>query len=201
MKIRQYLWIIAAGAAFTACQQGGRQEGTGEDTALQANTLQAPFTDEYYDSLKTAMTAYYQLSNALVKGDTLAADIAAAALKYHVDSLPVARLGIDSSRAADLAVSTGSISAELAGLIIEKGGLDSRRSSFQMVSDQLYDLLQTTGFKGNTVYRQHCPMAFNNRGAHWLSDTTEVLNPYFGDEMLHCGSVTDTLRFQQAYQQ
>ncbi len=41
-------------------------------------------------------------------------------------------------------------------------------------------------------------MAFNNRGAHWLSDTTEVVNPYFGDEMLHCGSVTDTLRFQKA---
>ncbi|WP_162946374.1 DUF3347 domain-containing protein [Chitinophaga barathri] len=195
MRIKQYLWIIAAGAVFTACQQGGK-ENTGTDSAAAANTLQAPFTDEYYDSLKVAMAAYYQLSSALVKGDTMGADIAAMALKYHMDSLPIARLGIDSSRAADLAVSTGSISAELAGLIIEKGGLDSRRSSFQMVSDQLYDLLQTTGFKGRTVYRQHCPMAFNNRGAHWLSDTTEVVNPYFGDEMLHCGSVTDTLQFQ-----
>lgn len=195
MRIKPYLWALAAGAVLTACQQGG-QQGSAGDSATAAGSLQAPFSDEYYDSLNVTMTAYYQLSGALIKGDTLGADVAAAALKTHLDSLPIARLGIDSSRAADLAVSTGNISAELAGLLIEKGGLSDRRASFQMVSDQLYDLLQTTGFKGHTVYRQHCPMAFNNRGAHWLSDTTEVVNPYFGDEMLHCGSVTDTLRFQ-----
>ncbi|MBO9154261.1 DUF3347 domain-containing protein [Chitinophaga sp. GCM10012297] len=195
MRIKPYLWALAVGVALTACQQGARQQSSG-DSALAAGALGAPFSDEYYDSLKTAMTAYYQLSGALIKGDTLGADVAAASLKTHLDSLPIARLGIDSSRAANLAVSTGNISAELAGLLIEKGGLDARRLSFQMVSDQLYDLLQTTGFKGHAIYRQHCPMAFNNRGAHWLSDTTEVVNPYFGDEMLHCGSVTDTLRFQ-----
>ena len=195
MFIGHWAPALAAAAVFTACQQGGRQETSG-DSATAADMLQAPFSDEYYDSLETAMTAYYQLSGALVKGDTLGADIAAVALKYHLDSLPVARLGIDSSRMVALLVNTGSISAELEGLLIEKGGLDSRRAAFQMVSDQLYDLLQTTGLKGHSVYRQYCPMAFNDRGAHWLSDTTEVVNPYFGDQMLHCGAVTDTLRFR-----
>ena len=194
MRIIHYLWALTAAAVFTACQQGGKE--TSADSATTAGVLQARFSDEYYDSLETTMTAYYQLSGALVKGDTLGADMAAAALKYHLDSLPIARLGIDSSRMVALLVNTGSISAELEGLLIEKGGLDSRRAAFEMVSDQLYDLLQTTGLKGHTVYRQHCPMAFDNRGANWLSDTTEVVNPYFGDQMLHCGAVTDTLRFQ-----
>ena len=108
----------------------------------------------------------------------------------------MARLEVDSTRKGILLGSAGDIAAELNGMLIEKGGLEARRTSFKMVSDQLYDLLQNTGLKGGTVYRQHCPMAFGDRGAYWLSENAEILNPYFGDEMLHCGSVTDTLRFQ-----
>jgi len=39
------------------------------------------------------------------------------------------------------------------------------------------------------VYEVHCPMAFDFKGASWLQDNEEVLNPYFGAEMLSCGSV------------
>ena len=34
-----------------------------------------------------------------------------------------------------------------------------------------------------------CPMAFNNTGAHWVQKDGEVMNPYFGASMLHCGAV------------
>ena len=195
MRLKQCLWILAAGAVFTACQQQGKTTGS-EDAQTETADLQAGLSNEFYDSLKLAMSAYYQLSGALVKADTQAADMAAAALKYHLDSLPVSRLDVDSTRQGILLGSAGDIAAELNGMLIEKAGLEARRASFKMVSDQLYDLLQNTGLKGSTVYRQHCPMAFGDRGAYWLSDKAEVLNPYFGDEMLHCGSVTDTLRFQ-----
>jgi Cu(I)/Ag(I) efflux system membrane fusion protein len=141
------------------------------------------------------MQRYYQLSAALVKADTQAADMAGAVLKYQLDSLPVARMGLDSARMEQLAGQVGGISAELEGMLLEKAGLEGRRLSFQMVSDQLYDLLRVTGMKNTTVFRQYCPMAFNDRGAHWLSDKAEIINPYFGDEMLHCGSVTDTLKY------
>ncbi len=36
-------------------------------------------------------------------------------------------------------------------------------------------------------------MAFGNTGGDWISNVPEVLNPYFGDAMLNCGSVTGTL--------
>lgn len=157
--------------------------------------MSSTLSNEFYDSLKLTMSAYYQLSGALVKADTQAADVAAAVLKHHLDSLPVDRLDVDSTRKGILLGASGDIAAELNGMLLEKGGLEARRASFKMVSDQLYDLLQNTGLKGSTVYRQHCPMAFGDRGAYWLSDKEEVVNPYFGDEMLHCGSVTDTLRF------
>lgn len=46
---------------------------------------------------------------------------------------------------------------------------------------------------GRTFYIQNCPMAFDNTGADWLSNTKEINNPYFGPEMPHCGSVTKTI--------
>ena len=45
----------------------------------------------------------------------------------------------------------------------------------------------------SAVYRVHCPMAFDDRGADWLSDVPEVWNPYWGAMMLRCGEVTATL--------
>ena len=39
------------------------------------------------------------------------------------------------------------------------------------------------------LYHDHCPMAQDNKGAMWLSETKEIRNPYFGDKMMTCGSV------------
>jgi hypothetical protein len=36
-------------------------------------------------------------------------------------------------------------------------------------------------------------MAMNNEGAYWLSTSEKIRNPYFGDQMLTCGSVKDEL--------
>ncbi len=196
MIIRRFSGIILLAASLAACNQqqtAGEADKTAVEQPLTAIGTALP--EAYYDSLKVAMGAYYQLSAALVRGDTMGADMAAAALKYHLDSLPVARTGLDSSRAAQLAGQAGGVSAELDGMLLEKNGLDGRRLAFQMVSDQLYDLLRVTPLKNAVIFRQYCPMAFDNKGAHWLSDKTEIVNPYFGDEMLHCGAVTDTLKF------
>jgi len=44
---------------------------------------------------------------------------------------------------------------------------------------------------GVKLYRQYCPMAFQNKGAYWLSSEKKIMNPYFGDKMLHCGVVKE----------
>jgi Cu(I)/Ag(I) efflux system membrane fusion protein len=36
-------------------------------------------------------------------------------------------------------------------------------------------------------------MAMNNKGAIWLSAEYNVLNPYYGETMLKCGVVRDTI--------
>lgn len=68
------------------------------------------------------------------------------------------------------------------------------RAAFKPVSDSLIKLIRLHGIDqlGNT-YVIHCPMALKGTGADWLSSDAQVRNPYFGDSMYDCGSVTDTL--------
>ncbi|NML39107.1 DUF3347 domain-containing protein [Chitinophaga sp. G-6-1-13] len=180
--------------ALFSCQQSSTKSGE-EAAARPAASLQAPYNQGYYDSLQLVMQAYYQLSDALVKADSVAANTAAASLKLHMDSLPVNTLQMDSSHLSIITGTTGSISAELAGFEGEQD-LEGKRSSFQMVSEMLFDLVKNTGLKGKTIYHQYCPMAFDDKGAYWLSDKPEILNPYFGNKMLHCGETKDTLSYQ-----
>lgn len=71
--------------------------------------------------------------------------------------------------------------------------MQRKRSHFKALSDEMYDLLKDIEYSNANVYYQHCPMAFDNSGAYWLSMEKEIRNPYFGDKMLTCGSVKETL--------
>jgi membrane fusion protein, copper/silver efflux system len=68
------------------------------------------------------------------------------------------------------------------------------RVAFEPVSNLLIDQIKAYGkdHVGN-VYIAHCPMAFDHKGADWLAQTPEILNPYFGAEMLNCGAILENL--------
>jgi len=74
--------------------------------------------------------------------------------------------------------------------ITEIADVEKQRKRFQGITKLLIPVLQAFGVAGTTIYIQHCPMAFNNRGADWLSIEEQIRNPYFGDKMMKCGSVT-----------
>lgn len=68
------------------------------------------------------------------------------------------------------------------------------RKSFQPISDAFIILAKSFAPVDNTLYVQFCPMADDNRGAHWLSTEEEVLNPYFGASMLRCGNIESEIK-------
>lgn len=68
--------------------------------------------------------------------------------------------------------------------------IEAARTAFEPISQQMEKAVGTFGSGGLApVYRLHCPM----RGADWLQPREQVNNPYYGESMLRCGSVTDTL--------
>jgi len=55
-------------------------------------------------------------------------------------------------------------------------------------------LVKDSGLESGELYVAHCPMALNDKGASWVSNSKEIRNPYFGESMLTCGSVKETLK-------
>jgi Cu(I)/Ag(I) efflux system membrane fusion protein len=65
---------------------------------------------------------------------------------------------------------------------------------FERVSEALIGLVAS---KGNPlpylVRRVRCPMAFEGRGGRWLQRAEKVANPYYGSQMMACGTVESAI--------
>jgi len=68
-----------------------------------------------------------------------------------------------------------------------------QRSHFASLSEDVYDLVKAFG-GGRALYHDHCPMYNENKGAMWISELKEVKNPYYGSEMLTCGTVEEIIQ-------
>lgn len=72
--------------------------------------------------------------------------------------------------------------------------IDHQREHFILMSKDVYDLVKGFG-ASQALYVDHCPMADNNKGANWLSDTKEITsNPYMGQKMPKCGTVEKVVK-------
>ena len=81
--------------------------------------------------------------------------------------------------------------------IIQMDGLEMKRRHFSVVSEKISEAIKVFGVMNKEVaelYFEFCPMAFDNEGAFWVSETREIFNPYFGDKMLKCGEVKEVLK-------
>lgn len=72
--------------------------------------------------------------------------------------------------------------------------IEQQRVQFEPLSEAFIETARTLGAIGQTWYVAFCPMVDGDRGAYWLSEFEEILNPYFGSMMLRCGEVRETLR-------
>ena len=64
---------------------------------------------------------------------------------------------------------------------------------FSELSGAILKLASTFGQAlPETLYRMHCPMALDAKGADWLQATKKVHNPYYGLAMQDCGEVVAT---------
>jgi Cu(I)/Ag(I) efflux system membrane fusion protein len=136
---------------------------------------------------------YYDLKNALVVTNAAQADSAA---------MQLATIAGIFNRFAETDTANGKKLKPYADTILSQSRLlpaikdescEKQRITFDHISSALYGAIKAAGVKNAGIYHQFCPMAFNERGAYWLSKESEIKNPYFGKKMLECGEVTDSL--------
>jgi uncharacterized protein DUF3347 len=189
------LLVILAGL-YLIFWNGNKKPGSEEPH--QQPIAQGANTGAFNESFDRLLTAYYAVKDALFASDTAKANKAAADLIYAADSLKINEINGDSTGtlkglASDYA---GTLSGSGKGLLGEQT-IDAKRKEFEMMTEAMWNLSRSVKYGGRKIYYQYCPMAFDNKGAYWMSNERGIKNPYFGDKMPDCGSLEDSLDYSK----
>jgi len=71
--------------------------------------------------------------------------------------------------------------------------IEKQRELFSQFTEKVEPLFKESISEG-AIYKQFCPMAFEGKGGYWISNVEEIRNPYYGEKMLKCGKVTETIK-------
>jgi hypothetical protein len=132
------------------------------------------------------LNAYYDMKNALVSSDPATAsshagDFIKAAKAIDLKTLPANQLIAGTALQKKL--------ADNAEQIEVTKDLSLQRNYFATLSLDLYSLLKLVKLSGGPVYQDYCPM----KKKYWLSSEKNIQNPYYGNMMLTCGHITETI--------
>lgn len=83
--------------------------------------------------------------------------------------------------------------SKLANEIGKEAELKNQRKIFTDLSNKLIVKFREAKLNEGKIFIQHCPMANNGDGGDWLASEANIRNPYYGDEMLECGSVVEEI--------
>ncbi|MDR6156648.1 hypothetical protein QF023_000164 [Chryseobacterium sp. SLBN-27] len=72
------------------------------------------------------------------------------------------------------------------------GKIDHQREHLASLSKDISDLIVLFG-STQKMYQDFCPMYNDGKGAIWISEAKAIKNPYYGSQMLTCGSVKKEL--------
>lgn len=153
--------------------------------------------DEFKKQLTKVVENYFALKNSLVKSNTTNAEKESEKLLNSIKKVDMSLLEED---AHVKWMSSKNDLTELLTKINSSFDLEEYRINFQKISGKIIDLTESFGINKDFVYVQFCPMAFDDKGAYWLSETEEILNPYFGDDMLNCGETKRKISSVDSYQ-
>ncbi|MBW8036015.1 MAG: efflux RND transporter periplasmic adaptor subunit [Planctomycetes bacterium] len=114
-------------------------------------------------------------------------------------------------KAVDMKLLTGeshhkwmTFSTELESILSKAGKSEDiklLRNDFYLLSQQLTKIAKYFGSTGQSdLYILYCPMAFDNKGGHWLQDNDQTANPYFGHMMLRCGGVEEVIGAKEIWE-
>lgn len=172
--MKPYITLAIISSIVFACSPSNSNNS---ETSVEATTEKVEVVDNHVTS--PAVDAYLDLKDALFNSDASTSATAATKLREELAALPE----------SDTLLTVIMVASDS---LANSTDLNTQRSAFEIISDNMYVYLKKSG-TGRDLYRQFCPMAFDFKGAYWISDEEQIANPYFGDEMATCGKVEEKL--------
>jgi len=142
--------------------------------------------NDFKQQLQMVFEAYIGTKEALVEDDMKSVQQNARLLLNNLDKVDMKLLSDPGSH--QLWMKAEKQMRMSAKAIEVSDDIKAQRNHFKELSTAITSAVQMYGI-GQVVYNQFCPMADDNKGAYWLSNDKNVLNPYFGSAMIACGSV------------
>lgn len=191
----RYLAPEAAYAALPGCCQYERsfkqkpqqaeETAQGHDHGHEATSSDAPQATG--EALGPVFDAYFDLKDALVASDAKKAAAQAAELSAAVKAVPMEGMDADLH---NLWMDVMEFLANTSSGIASKADLGAQRIAFAELTEPMLALVRTR--PGSVpIYLDHCPMY--EGGSDWLSRDKAIRNPFYGAQMMTCGSVKETI--------
>ncbi len=140
--------------------------------------------------LEQVIDAYLLLKDALADDNVIAADKAIGLMLKKIKEVKPNQLDGEGLKAWEDHISL--YDDKLQEMQHVKG-LEEKRSYFGHISEIIYCTIKSFGLKEGDLFAIYCPMAFDGKGAYWISETKEIQNPYMGDKMPTCGEIKEEL--------
>ncbi len=154
--------------------------------------------DKFKSQLTDLTKRYFDLKNALVKSDFNASKNIAGKVSQSLKAVDMNLL--DDHVHHDWMEKENQLRKSIEAITKSKD-IEEQRKHFEPLSYALIESTELFGLTIEMVYVQFCPMAFDDKGAYWLSESDKILNPYFGDMMLTCGEVTKKISSIDSYKE
>ncbi len=202
MRDKKITLLVLVVIIFVACYNAAthQEKATVNDTNMvnsedlsEATIVKPSFTSvdvKLATQVQNVYSAYLKIQLALVGDKNTEAAFNAMSMAQIIKVFDTASLPADQKQAyEDHALPI----LEKVTSIANSADIKTQRTNFSPLSDHVFELVKAFG-SDVPIYQVHCPMAFDNKGASWLSNQTAIRNPYFGDEMLECGEVISIIK-------
>ena len=188
---------IVTNGTFTvdaAAQLQGKKsmmnKGTNEDKASpQEMKMQLP--EETQKAIRKSLRSYLDMKDAFVNGNVAEISSSAKATLQQMGSILDTDLGtIEQSHLSKI--------KSILEAIGSANDLKIQRNHFVILNQNFVPIVMNVKNIEPKIFVQKCPMANNNKGAFWLSINKEIRNPYYGEQMMTCGSVVNSERIKDS---
>src|SRR6266487_4875584 len=199
--------LMATGSViFTACNNGDKSSRENDmakrDTDTSKKVIETASMTEITHSfnnvdpkitasLKAVVDHYLHIKNALINNSGSGAADGGKEMADAISNVDKSFFTADQKKVYDGIEDDLKENAEHIGK--SSGDIAHQREHFSMMSEDVYDLVKAFG-GGQALYHDHCPMANDQKGGMWLSETKEVKNPYFGGKMNECVKVPEVIK-------
>ena len=184
---------IVTNGTFTvdaAAQLQGKRsmmnQGNGEEEKNEMPDMKMELSETIQNALRKSLDPYLKMKDAFVDSDAKSVANYAKAALSEIQSVPESELGkMEASHTAQI--------KKMLIAIAENDVIENQRDHFIILNQNMVPMVKNMDGLDSKMFVQRCPMANDNKGAFWISADQEIRNPYYGEQMLSCGEVEETL--------